>query len=96
MWAALGAYGAPLGELAVEDLQTPGTVLQIGVTPRRIDQLTTIDGVEWEAAAAAVAIAEIEGLRIPILGKAHPIQNKQATGCPKDQLDIAMLEEAEE
>jgi hypothetical protein len=96
LWAALGAFGAPLGDVTIEDLQTPGIVLQIGVAPRRIDLLTTIDGVEWDEAASAIEVAEIEGLRIPIIGKAHLIQNKQATGRPKDQLDIAMLEGSEE
>jgi hypothetical protein len=93
---ALGAFGTPLTGLTVTDLETPGTVLQIGVAPRRIALLTTIDGVEWDDAAMAVEYADIEGLRIPIIGKAHLIQNKLATGRPKDHLDVSSLRDADE
>ena len=92
VWAALKAFGAPLGDLSLDDLETPGIVLQIGVAPRRIDILTSIDGVEWDAAAEAIEVAQIEDLRVPIIGRAHLIQNKRATGRTKDQLDIELLE----
>ena len=58
VWAALKAFGAPLGDLSLDDLETPGIVLQIGVAPRRIDILTSIDGVEWDAAAEAIEVGE--------------------------------------
>ena len=49
-YAALGAFGAPLHELRTSDLATPGIVFQIGVAPIRIDIITRIDGVEFQAA----------------------------------------------
>src|SRR6266508_3067940 len=44
---ALRWFGAPLGELRVEDLSTSGIVFQLGVPPNRIDVLTAIDGVSF-------------------------------------------------
>jgi hypothetical protein len=91
VWEALRAFGAPLGGVTLEDLQTPGTVVQIGVAPRRIDLLTAIDGVEWGEAAGGVEYAAIEGLQVPVIGRADLIRNKLATGRAKDRLDVEML-----
>lgn len=47
---ALTKFGAPLQNLSKEDLLTPGTVVQLGVTPRRIDILTQITEVNYHEA----------------------------------------------
>ena len=41
-YEALRVFGAPLRDLTVGDLATPGTVFQIGLPPVRIDVLTQI------------------------------------------------------
>ena len=53
VWRALRQFKAPMRNLSVEDLKSPDTVFQIGVAPRRIDLLTSIDGVEFDDAWAA-------------------------------------------
>ena len=63
VWRALTRFGVPLFDLRVEDLQTAGTVFQVGVAPRRIDILTSIDGVEFEEAAPHRKEVEVEGRR---------------------------------
>jgi hypothetical protein len=90
---ALERFGAPLLDLAMEDLQTPDTVFQIGVAPRRIDILTSIEGVDFDEAWAQRVEVEIEGLKIPVIGRSHLIQNKRAAGRPQDLADVARLEE---
>jgi hypothetical protein len=90
---ALARFGAPLTEVTAEDFVTPGTVFQIGVAPRRIDILTTIDGVAFEEAWPERTEVEIEGLRVPVLSRSHLLQNKRATGRPKDRADVIWLEE---
>lgn len=92
IWAALEAFGAPLGELTVEDLQTPGTIFQIGVKPRRIDIITRIDGVEFAPAWTNRVEIRIGGERFPVLGRAHLIANKRASGRPKDIVDLDWLQ----
>lgn len=47
VWRALKSFGAPLLNLTKEDLTSPGTIIQLGVTPRRIDILTEITGVKF-------------------------------------------------
>ncbi len=53
---ALVAFGAPLHDLTVDDLATPGVVFQIGVPPVRIDIITEIDGVSFNEAWPVLAL----------------------------------------
>jgi hypothetical protein len=92
VWRALIRFGAPLVELTEEDLRTPGTVFQIGVPPRRIDILTSITAVDFESAWKDRVDVELSGIHVPILSRAHLIQNKKALPRPKDQADLAWLE----
>jgi hypothetical protein len=89
---ALARFGAPLNEVTAEDFVTPGTVLQIGLAPRRIDILTTIDGVTFEEAWPEQTEVEIEDLTVPVLSRRHLLQNKRAAGRPKDRADVSWLE----
>jgi hypothetical protein len=89
---ALRAFGAPLANLTVEDLTTPGTVFQIGVVPSRVDILTTISGVGFADAWMRRMVLEIEGVEVPVLGRDDFIANKRATGRPRDVADIESLE----
>lgn len=90
--AALARFGAPIGDLSEQDLVTRGTVIQIGVAPRRIDVLTLIDGVEFDEAWAARTMTRVGGVDIPVIGRAELIRNKKATGRAKDLADAAWLE----
>src|SRR5581483_3041517 len=47
---ALRAFGAPLFDLRVDDLLRDDTVFQLGVPPARIDLMTGITGVTFDAA----------------------------------------------
>jgi hypothetical protein len=93
--AALRRFGAPHAELTERELVTPGTVFQIGVAPRRIDILTSIDGVDFDEAWTMRRVVEIEGLPVPVISRTHLIRNKKATGRPQDAADAARLEMAE-
>jgi hypothetical protein len=69
-----------------------GMVYQIGLEPRRIDVLTSIDGVLFDEAWAARESRQIEELSIAVISRAHLLQNKRATGRPKDLADATWLE----
>jgi hypothetical protein len=90
---ALSSFGAPLTEVDQDDFQTPDTVFQIGVTPRRIDVLTTIEGVDFEEAWPQRIEVEIEGMTVPVIGQKHLIKNKRALGRSQDLADIERLPE---
>jgi len=89
---ALREFGVPLRDLTRDDLARPGTVFQIGVAPRRIDLLTSIDGVEFETAWSDRETRSVDGLAIPVLSRKHLLENKRATSRPKDLLDAEWLE----
>jgi len=92
VFRALALFGAPLSGLTIYDLKTPGIVFQVGVAPRRIDILTSIDGVEFDTAWEHRKEVEIERLKIPVIGRDHLLQNKKISGRPKDRADVAWLE----
>ena len=89
---ALERFGAPLEQLAVDDLSKPDLVFQIGIAPRRIDLLTSVDGVAFDVAWPERLETLVEGSRVPVISRAHLIQNKRATGRPQDLADLAWLE----
>lgn len=84
-------FGAPLHNLSVEDLQKPGTIFQIGLPPLRIDIITKISGVIFDEAWKDCAKHKVLDIEVPIISKKHIIQNKKATGRPKDLLDLEEL-----
>lgn len=92
---ALAAFGAPLETLDVEELTEPDLVFQVGVAPARIDILTSISGVEFGEAWESRLIVPIDGLDVPVLGRAQFLRNKRASGRPQDLADVARLEARE-
>jgi hypothetical protein len=89
---ALATFGAPVGDLAEEDLARPGTVFQIGVAPNRIDLMTSVDGVEFDEAWDARTTHRFGGRETAVLARAHLLKNKRATDRPRDRLDAEWLE----
>ena len=89
---ALEDFGAPCGSLSPDDLQKEGLIFQIGVAPRRIDILTSVDGLTFEDAFAHSSIIEIEGIPVQVLSTADLIKNKRSTGRTKDLADAESLE----
>jgi predicted nucleotidyltransferase len=91
LYKALARFGAPLGQIEIDDFSTEGIVFQIGVIPRRIDIITKIDGVSYEEADEDKITVEVEGLMLPVISLDKLIKNKMATGREKDALDIKTL-----
>ena len=90
---AVARFGAPLRDLSAADLSTPGTVFQIGVPPRRIDLMTSIDAVEFDAAWTGRLQARVGDRDVPVIGKSDLVRNKRATGRMKDRADLEALGE---
>ena len=92
VWNALKRFRAPLSQLSVDDLKTPDLVFQFGIAPRRIDLVTSIDGVKFEDAWPERETINVDGYNIAVIGRLHLVQNKRATGRPQDLADVARLE----
>lgn len=90
---ALGAFGAPVEAHGVHqvDFETPDTVYQIGLPPRRIDLMTSITGVEFDEAWSSRQVVEIADMAVPFLGRDALIRNKRAAGRDKDLVDLRLL-----
>ena len=57
-------------------------ILQIGVTPNRIDLLTAITGVEFETAWKNRIEVNVLDQTVPVIGRQDLILNRQATNRP--------------
>lgn len=90
---ALKDFGAPLAEIDETTFTGRNIVFQIGVAPRRIDIITSIDGVEFEQAWQRRVETDIDGLKVPFISKPDLIKNKESTGRDKDILDAKILRE---
>jgi hypothetical protein len=90
---ALASFGAPVENLSIEDLQKEELIFQIGVAPRRIDILTSIDGLKFEEAFTRSVIINIEGIPVHVLSIPDLIVNKSSTGRLKDLVDVESLQE---
>lgn len=89
---ALREFGAPMQDISEADFISGGTVLQIGIAPRRIYILTSIDGVDFSSAVVNRIYVEIGEMRIPVIGLNELIQKKLATGRTKDHADAVLLQ----
>jgi len=92
VYAALGDFGAPLGDVRPEDFATDGTIFQIGVAPCRIDVINQIDGVSYADASPRAIEKIIDGIPVRIISKEDLIANKRASGRTKDLADAEILE----
>lgn len=86
------------GELGLkaDDFLKPGTIVQLGYPPSRIDLLTSIDGVEFDACYPSRLVMNIAGVDLPIIGLKEFRANKRAAGRAKDLADLEALGDPEE
>jgi hypothetical protein len=93
---ALRRFGAALHNLTKEDLQTEGTVFQIGVAPRRIDIITAASGLCFEETFARSMSIDLEGIEVHVPCLQDLIRNKRASGRTKDLADAEALEDIQD
>jgi len=92
VFRALRRFGAPLFDLALEDLEKADTVFQIGQPPGRIDILSGVSGVAFDDAWPHRMSTSIEGQVVHVIGFDQLVTNKRAAGRPKDLVDVMRLE----
>jgi hypothetical protein len=88
---ALTEFGFGNAGICATDFLSPGTVVQLGVEPNRIDLLTSISGVTFEEAWATRADAEFDGIVVRYIGRDALLRNKEQTGRAKDLGDAEEL-----
>lgn len=92
---ALDDFGAPRHGLTTADLEAEGTIYQVGVPPNRVDVITLVEGVQFADAWRDRTEVDIDGLRVPVISRAHLIVNKRTVGRPQDLLDADLLESSD-
>ena len=89
--AALSQFGFGGLGIRAEDLLAPETVIQLGVKPNRIDILTSISGVSFEAVWESRTQGTLDGVTAQFIGRDALIHNKKSTGRAKDLGDAEEL-----
>ena len=89
---ALKEFGFGALGIGFEDLTEPGRVIQLGYPPRRIDLLTSIDGVEFAPSYARRMLVPMDGLNLQFIALEDFKTNKRAAGRLKDLSDLEALD----
>jgi predicted nucleotidyltransferase len=90
---ALAQFGFGSLDISLADLTTPENVIQLGFPPRRIDLLTSIDGVEFAASFQKKMDVVIDGLTLHFISLEDFKANKRASGRLQDRADLESLGE---
>jgi hypothetical protein len=89
--AALTQFGFESLGLASSDFIVPGQVIQLGYPPNRIDLLTSVDGVEFDAAYSTRIMVMLNDILVAFIDLEHLKQNKKATARAQDLADLEAL-----
>ncbi|HEV8132482.1 MAG TPA: nucleotidyltransferase [Acidobacteriota bacterium] len=80
--------------LSEKDLLTPGKIVQLGISPNRIDLINQIDGVSFAEASDSAIAAEFEPIgAVLMIGKTALIKNKKTVGRNRDKDDLEFLDQ---
>jgi len=99
VYAALAQFGAPLGNLAPDDLVERGSFFRMGTAPQMIEIFPEISGVEFDQAwdrRMERVIDEGSGLTAFFISAEDFVANKLAAARPQDIADVAAVQRASE
>ena len=91
--SSLRDFGFGSLNLSESDFIRIENVIQLGVSPVRIDILTSLSGVDWEKSQANKVAGDYGGTPVYFLGKKEFILNKKSLGRKKDLADIEAIGE---
>lgn len=78
-------------DLSVNDFLQEDQVIQLGISPNRIDLMTFLSGISFQEAWATREHGEIDGLNVPFISKEMLKRNKAASGRMQDLADLEQL-----
>jgi hypothetical protein len=97
VYAALVAFGAPMGDVKPSDLIDKGSFFRMGVAPQMIEILPHISGVTFDEAwqrRLETVVDEKTGLTAFVISVEDFMANKLATGRPQDLADVEAVKSA--
>jgi len=89
--SAIKDFGFSDTGLTLSDLTQPDQVIQLGVSPNRIDLMTFLSGVSFENAWASRDQGEIDGVPVSFISREMLKLNKAASGRLQDLADLEHL-----
>ena len=91
IFRAVEEFGFGDLHLTVEDFTQEDQVIQLGVSPNRIDVMTFLSGISFDEAWASRELGELDGLSVPFISKDMLKRNKVACGRLQDLADLEYL-----
>jgi hypothetical protein len=88
---ALTDFGFGSIGLEASDFESPDKVVQLGISPVRIDLITSISGVDWDTAYKGSETGHYGNVTVNFIGRSEFITNKRASGRKKDLADLEAL-----
>jgi hypothetical protein len=85
---AIKEFGLALESLKVEDFLVSERVIQLGVSPLRVDILTSLTGVSWDEVDSNKVKGEYANAPVYFIGKEELKTNKKTLGRHKDLADL--------
>ncbi|MHB1089953.1 MAG: DUF6036 family nucleotidyltransferase [Ilumatobacteraceae bacterium] len=89
--SALEEFGFSGLGITTDDFSRGDSIVQLGYPPYRIDILTSISGVEFDAAWDNRLVVDLDGVEVPFISRRDLIVNKRAAGRPQDVADVERL-----
>ena len=89
--SAIRQFGFGSLDIGIDDLASPGKVVQLGHEPNRIDVMSSITGVTFDEAWTERSSGELDGIPVSFIGRQALLRNKEATGRSKDKVDAYEL-----
>jgi predicted nucleotidyltransferase len=89
--AVLNDFGFGSLNITEHDLLEPKRVLRLGRPPNQIDILTSISGVDFDAAWESRLQSIMDEQPVIIIGLSELLRNKKAAGRQKDLADVEKL-----
>jgi hypothetical protein len=77
---ALRDFGFDVPTLELRLFIDPQSIVRFGVPPFRIEVMTSIDGVEYDACRARAVEFDLDGVKVPVISLADLKVNKRAAG----------------
>jgi hypothetical protein len=85
-------FGFENAGIEESDFTTTGRIVQLGVSPIRIDIINDIDGVNFSEAYQRKEIVQFGNVTANFISKIDMIKNKRASNRKKDKADLDELE----
>ena len=92
LFECLRQFGAPMNIVSAEEFLQVDFVFHFGAPPWRIDILTSVPGVDFEAAYSARVKMPLGDYQADVISLDWLIEAKRASGRAQDLLDLTGLE----